>query len=51
MVLASGRPLDKSVVLNYVLINGGLSDYTFQGGTTYYIPGPVYDNGATMIEG
>jgi len=39
------------VVLDYTTLDGGTNDFTFQGGTTYVISGPVAIGGTTTIEG
>jgi len=39
------------VVLDYVEMDSGISDYTFQSGTTYFIGGDVYISDTTTFEG
>jgi len=39
------------VVLDYVEMDSGTSDYTFQSGTTYFISGGVYISGTATFEG
>ncbi|MGH7953076.1 MAG: hypothetical protein ACREFE_14330, partial [Limisphaerales bacterium] len=51
MELAKENVSNRGFVLDYVEVNGGLEGYTFQGGTTYFISGPVYCDGNTTIEG
>ncbi len=40
--VAQTAPPSRGLVLDYQTLNGSLTDYTFQGDTTYYISGPVY---------
>lgn len=40
-----------SVVLDYVAVNSTLTNFTFQGDTTYLVTGPVSLYGNTVIEG
>ena len=44
------RP-EPGYVLDYVTINATYTNYTFQGDTTYYVTGPLYLYGTTVIEG
>jgi hypothetical protein len=39
------------VVLDYVAVNSGITNYTFQGDTTYLISSPVYAYGVVTLEG
>ncbi|MEI9962514.1 MAG: hypothetical protein WDM76_15765 [Limisphaerales bacterium] len=41
----------QGLVLDYNMVNGTLTDYTFQGDTTYYISGFAYLYGTTTLEG
>jgi hypothetical protein len=39
------------VVLDYLTVNSSLTNYTFQGSTTYYISGTTYSYGTNIFEG
>ena len=39
------------VVLDYLTVNSSLTNYTFQGDTTYYISGTTYSYGTNTFEG
>jgi hypothetical protein len=39
------------VVLDYLTVNSSLTNYTFQGDTTYYISGTTYSYGTNIFEG
>jgi hypothetical protein len=41
----------RSFVLDYVTLNSSLTNYVFQGDTTYYLTGPVIISGTTTLEG
>ena len=49
--LTETRTLEKGLVLDYKLLNGSVTNFTFRGDTTYYIPGNVNLYGTTTIEG
>ena len=49
--LAAGTLPGEGYVLDYVLLNNGYSDYTFQGDTTYYISGNLNLCGTNTFEG
>jgi hypothetical protein len=51
MKLALGEMSDKGYVLDYVTVNASLTNYTFQGDTTYYVSGSLGIYGTTTIEG
>ncbi len=52
MELASAAPSDQGYVLDYVEIDGGsLTNFTFQGNTTYFVNGWITLYGTTTIEG
>ena len=51
MQLAQAVAPSQGLVLDYQTVNGGLTNYTFQGGTTYFISGPAYLYGANTFEG
>jgi hypothetical protein len=49
--LAQATPSSDGLVLDYNTVNGSLTNYTFQGDTTYYISGTVYLYGTNTFEG
>jgi alpha-tubulin suppressor-like RCC1 family protein len=49
--LAGTRAPEKGLVLDYALVNGSVTNLTFQGDTTYFITGNVYLYLTTTIEG
>ena len=49
--LAQAMPPTNGLVLDYVTINSSMTNYTFQGDTTYYISGPVNLYGSNTFEG
>lgn len=51
MRLADLPPTSSGLVLDYQTINGSQSNYTFKGGTTYYISSIVNLNGTNVLEG
>lgn len=42
---------EKGLVLDYLTVNGSLTNYTFKADTSYAISGPVYLYGTSYIEG
>lgn len=51
MEIAGFKPAGPALVLDYIAVNGSLTNYTFRGDTTYLINGSVNLNGTTTIEG
>lgn len=51
MLVAKLESPEPGLVLDYVMLNGNLQDYTFKGDTTYYISGNVILFRTTTIEG
>lgn len=51
MLVAKNATRDKGLILDYNIINANVTDYTFQGDTTYYITGGTWFYGTTTIEG
>ncbi len=51
MLTANIAAPDKGFVLDYVVLNTGQNNFTFQGDKTYYISGNVTLGGTTTIEG
>ena len=49
--LVQNAPLSQGLVLDYQMLNGSLTNYTFQGDTTYYISGEVDLLGTNTFEG
>jgi hypothetical protein len=49
--LAQAVPPSRGLVLDYVTLNSSMTNYTFQGDTTYYISGPVNLYGSNSFEG
>ena len=49
--LVQNAPLSQGLVLDYQVLNGGLTNCTFQGDTTYYISGAVDLWGTNTFEG
>lgn len=41
----------RGLVLDYVTLNGGASDFVFQGDSTYYVTGPFSISGTVTFEG
>gem|GEM_PF-1653953 len=42
---------DSALVLDYIILNSSMTNYTFRGDTTYYISGPVNLYGTNILEG
>jgi len=51
MKFASITPKAKGYVLDYITLDVSLTNYTFQGDTTYLVSGNTYLSGTTTIEG
>jgi hypothetical protein len=51
MMLAKAGLPAQGFVLDYQTVNTSLTNYTFQGDTTYYISGPFYSYGTNTFEG
>ena len=51
MKLASASSSNKGFVLDWLELNYNISDYTFQGNTTYFVSGGVYISGTATFEG
>ena len=51
MLMAKNNMAKPGLVLDYVMLNGNLQDYTFKGNATYYISGNVILTRTTTIEG
>jgi hypothetical protein len=51
IILAHRATPTRGLVLDYLIINGNLTNYTFQGDTTYYLTNTVTLYGTTTIEG
>jgi hypothetical protein len=51
MKLASAKPSTKGFVLDYVQFTSNVTNWTFQGDTTYYVSGAYDLSGVTTFEG
>jgi hypothetical protein len=51
MELATARPPDRGLVIDYVTVSSSATNYRFQGDTTYYVSGLVSLSGTTICEG
>ena len=51
MRMADASPTSPGFVMDYISINGSLTNYTFQADSTYYVSGPVYFYGTNFLEG
>jgi hypothetical protein len=49
--LAQATFQSRGLMLDYVMVNSSINNYTFQGDTTYLISGPVYLSGQSTFEG
>jgi hypothetical protein len=49
--VAKAMPRRPGLVIDYSLLTGSLTNYTFQGDTTYYISGPLDLYGSPVFEG
>jgi hypothetical protein len=49
--MATARPSEKGYLLDYVALDSSMTDYTFNGNTTYYVSGEFNLSGTTTIEG
>ncbi len=50
-IITKTFPLKNGLVMDYNIINGSITNYTFQGDTTYYISGAVNLYGTNTFEG
>lgn len=50
IMATASPPVGKGFVADWVGLDSDVSDYTFQSGTTYYVPGPVGLAGTTTIQ-